>query len=274
MEENKSVLKNILITGGTSGLGLELVKLLLAEDCELYVTGRDPDKLPLHEGNLHFIPVDLSDLDAVKAVINDLKVSSIRLDLIVNNAGILSPPGYTNTKDGLEYTFQVNFLSQLLLDDLIIRRTTDNADLTIVAVTSPVYQYIKPDFRMSDKEGYRAYEAYAKSKFFILLFGDYFRNKYPEKRLKFYGFNPGTFSSGIYRMQKKWFQILYQIAVPFMRSPVKVANALYKILLNQETRDGVIYDTNSGIKSLPFSEPASVKELFEDCEQKLARFLT
>jgi hypothetical protein len=59
-----------------------------------------------------------------------------------------------------------------------------------------------------------------------------------------------------------------------MRSPVKVANALYKILLNQETRDGVMYDTNSGIKSLPFSEPASVKELFEDCEQKLARFLT
>ena len=49
--------------------------------------------------------------------------------------------------------------------------------------------------------------------------------------LNCFSFDPGTFSSGIYRMQKRWFREMYRIAAPFMRSPVKVAKGLAELLL-------------------------------------------
>jgi NAD(P)-dependent dehydrogenase (short-subunit alcohol dehydrogenase family) len=274
MSTNILVVKNILITGGTSGLGLELVKLFLSEGSEVYVTGRNPKGLPLQNSKLHFIAVDFSDLKAVSEIINKFAGQSIKFDILVNNAGILSPPVYTTTNDSFEYTFQVNFLSHLLIDEMIIRNKTDSAPLTVVSVTSPVYKYVKPDFRMSDINRYRSFKVYAESKLYLLLIGEYLCSKYPEKRLRFIGYDPGTFSSGIYRMQKKWFQVLYKIAAPFMRSPAKVAKALYQILTNQIRNYDLVYDVSMRTRQIPYSNTAEAGELLNFCEQNLARFLS
>jgi NAD(P)-dependent dehydrogenase (short-subunit alcohol dehydrogenase family) len=266
--------KNVLITGGTSGLGLQLVKVFLSEGCEVYATGRDPKRLPLPNEKLHFIALDFSDLGAVSATFNEPPLHSTEFDLIINNAGIFSPPAFTTTKDDFEYTFQVNFLSHLLLDELIIKNTNDKTDLLVVSVGSPVYKYIKPDFKMSDVEGYRPFKVYSGSKLYLFLTGEYLRNKFPEKKLKCIGYDPGIFSSGILRMQKKWFQGLYKIAAPFMRSPADVANKLYGILSAPTSNDGVIYNSHAGKKPMPYSESPQARELFNFCEQKLAGFLT
>jgi NAD(P)-dependent dehydrogenase (short-subunit alcohol dehydrogenase family) len=266
--------KNVLITGGTSGLGLQLVKIFLSEGCKVYATGRDPKGLPLTNNRLHFIAMDFSDLGAVSATMNEPPLRSVKFDLIINNAGILSPPAFTITKDSIEYTFQVNFLSHLLLDELIIKNTDDKADLMVVSVGSPVYKHVKPDFKMSNIGGYCPFKVYAGSKLYLLLTGEYLRNKYPEKRLKFIGYDPGIFSSGILRMQKKWFQGLYKIAAPFMRSPANVAKKLYGILSAPISNDGVIYNSYSEKKPIPYSDSAQARELFNFCEEKLAGFLT
>lgn len=274
METKTFPLHNILITGGTSGLGLELVKTFLSDGCEVYAAGRDPARLPRLNNKLHFIAVDFSNLKAVSETVNQFKVQSIKFDLIINNAAILSPPIYTTTKESLEYTFQVNFLSHLLLDDLIIRYIDNKVNLRIVSVTSPVYKLVKPDFRMTDQNGYRAFKAYGESKLYLLLIGEYLRNKYPEKRILFIGFDPGTFRSGIHRMQKKWFQNLYRIAAPFMRSPANAAKALSGILSDQICNEGVIYNINAAARIIPYSDSVQARELFNFCEQKLAIFLT
>jgi NAD(P)-dependent dehydrogenase (short-subunit alcohol dehydrogenase family) len=266
--------KNVFITGGTSGLGLQLVRIFLSKGCEVYATGRDPKRLPLPDNKLHFIALDFSDLGAVSAAMITPALRSVKFDLIINNAGILSPPAFTTTKDSFEYTFQVNFLSHLLLDELIIRNTDDKAELMVVSVGSPVSKYVKPDFKMSDIGEYSPFKVYSGSKLYLLLTGEYLRNKYPEKRLRFIGCDPGIFSSGILRMQKKWFQGLYKIAAPFMRSPANVANKLFGILSAPVSNDGVIYNVHAETKPVPYSDSSQARELFNFCERKLSGFLT
>lgn len=263
----------ILITGGTSGLGLELVKSFLRLGYEVYVTGRDQKEVLHLNDNFHYIKVDFSDLKEIAAVVHDLKKNSINFDIIINNAGVLSPPEFTLSGNGIEYTFQVNFLSHLLLDDLIIRNISEKDALTIVSITSPVYKYVKPEFIVPDKQSYHSFKAYAESKLYLLLIGEYLHNKYPEKNLRFIGYDPGTFSSGIYRMQKKWFQSLYQIAAPFMRSPEKVASFLIELLGREKIINGAIYNRRNS-----FSHPDSIYnernyEFLKECQRTIEPFL-
>lgn len=240
MVHNTGQNRKILITGGTSGLGRELAKLFLSAGCEVYVTGREQKGELLSNDRYHFIRSDFADLQQLSAALKDLIEKSVKFDIIINNAGILSPPDYTTTKDGFEYSFQVNFLSHLLLDEILIGKLTDSANLTIVSVTSPVYKIVNPDFKIPGRSNYRAFKTYAESKYYLLLIGEFFRKRHPGRKLEFVSFDPGTFGSGIYRMQKGYFRFLYRIAAPFMKSPQKVAKHLFTILESGNPGNGKI----------------------------------
>jgi NAD(P)-dependent dehydrogenase (short-subunit alcohol dehydrogenase family) len=265
--------KNILITGGTSGLGLELVKLFLSDGFEVWTTGRNPKGLPSGNNKLNFISADFSDLADVSEKISDLPGLSTEFDIIINNAGILSPPVYTETKDGNEYTFQVNFLSHLLLNELIVRVQGNKNPVTLVAVTSPVYRFVKPDYKMSDTRNYRSFQAYSESKLFLLLAGGYLHNKYPEKDLRYIGYDPGTFSSGIYRMQKSWFQNMYGFASPFMRSPSKVARNLAGILKEQKLISGAVYRSKNSFRKPDLYNKNEVGNFITECYGMIEPFI-
>jgi NAD(P)-dependent dehydrogenase (short-subunit alcohol dehydrogenase family) len=183
----------------------------------------------------------------------------------------LSPTGFTRTGDGIEYSFQVNFLSHLLLDELIIRRKTNSA-LTFVSVTSPVYKYVKPDFSFPEPGGYRSFKTYSESKYYLLLIGEYLQQKYAEKDLKFIGFNPGIFSSGIYRMQKNWFQKMYLVASPFMRRPVEVATTLAEILTQENALNGAVYKRWNSFR-FPDINNDRVGEFLRECSNIISPYL-
>ena len=269
--EKKS--RRILITGGTSGLGLELAKNFLRLSFDVYITGRNlKDGLPVNN-NFHFIKVDFSDLKEIVTVVHDLKKASITFDIVINNAGILSPPEFTLSDNSIEYTFQVNFLSHLLLDDLIIRNLSESDSITIVSTTSPVYKYAKPGFKVPDKENYNAFKAYSESKLYVLLTGEYLHLKYPSKNLTFIGYNPGTFSSGIFRMQKKWFKILYQIAAPFMRSAELVASRLTEILQQENIINGAIYSHRKSFSQTGIYNSDRHNEFLKVCDGMIIPFL-
>jgi len=232
---------NILITGGTSGLGFELAKLFCRSRYNVWVTGRSLNA-GLPEGmTLHFLRMDFSDLNQTCRAIKELINQGIKFDIVVNNAGVLGPSSFLRTTDGFEYTFQINFLAHLLINDIIFSALDPGDHIKLAIVTSPVHRLVHPGFRMPGKENYESYSVYALSKHYLLLSGDYLKERHKSKDIRLIKFNPGVFRSGIYRMKKSWFHVLYKTAAPFMKSPSIPARKLFELIVSDSVSDRIIY---------------------------------
>ena len=110
--------KTILITGATDGIGLETAKRLAADGHAVLLHGRDPAKLERAAravgGDPDTYLADLSDLAAVEALADAIMAKHDRLDVLVNNAGVLKTPDPV-TADGVDVRFVVNTLAPYLL---------------------------------------------------------------------------------------------------------------------------------------------------------------
>lgn len=266
--------KKVLITGGTSGLGLRLAKYFLEKGCIVVATGRKNVELPDYEDRFSLIITDFSNLkqtsDAVKKI-----SSNHKFDLVINNAGILSPPDLLLTDDGLEYTFQVNFLSHLMLDEIILRNSEPGRPLMIASIVSPVYRIADKVMTIyTGSSDYGPIKAYSSSKLYLALIGKYLHYKYPSKEFQYIDFDPGTFSSGIYRMQKKWFRMMYIIGAPLLRNPEKVAVRFAEVIKREDLVDGAVYRSGKGKGRLPVAENNIENSFWMECNKIIEPFMS
>jgi len=263
----------ILVTGGTSGLGLELVKLFLKKGWFVIATGRKPLRIDGYEDRFILYRVDFSDLAATAATIKTI-CSNHKVNLIVNNAGILSPPDFTVTGDGNEYTFQVNFLAHLLINEIIIQRNGRSRPLRITAITSMVHKLSKSYMNYCrGSEDYSPVKTYSDSKYFLAIMCRHLAEKYTDIGLECFSLDPGVFGSSIYRMQKGWFRLLYRIAAPFMRKPSIAAGIVTQILGKPDIPNGAVYDIRHRVKTLQEIDAAAYNAFWEECYSLIARFL-
>ena len=265
--------KSILITGGTSGLGFELVKHFLSSGYEVYTIGRDLKNISLNKNNFHFIKSDLADLSQLSVTIHDLLEQQIVFDIVINNAGVLGPSKFETTKDGFEYTFQVNFLSHLLIDAMILSRKVDSDPLILVSITSPVYRYYTPCFESRSEKNFNSFRSYSESKIYLLLIGGFLAEKYPEKTLTYFSFNPGIFRSGISRLKKRWFKKMYRIGSPLMRDPSKVAMILKEIIARKEIVNGTVYKSESRYKFVNHIDKMAVDSFMGRCHELIKSYI-
>jgi NAD(P)-dependent dehydrogenase (short-subunit alcohol dehydrogenase family) len=265
--------KAVLITGGTSGFGLELARVLLNRDWMVVVTGRTLPSLQTKEHRFSFFKVDFSNLEETAKVVRQIcKYHSF--DVIVDNAGVLSPPDYTLTADNLEYTYQVNFLAQFLLNELIIRNAPKDHPLKIAAIISPVYKYAGTDLiTRPGKIDYQPHKAYSKSKLYLALMCSYLPSKVRNPELHCFSFNPGVFRSGIYRTQSPWFRLMYKVAAPLMRSPRNNAARLADLLEENSVRNGSIYNSRKKFTSVPIVERTIYDLFWKECYSNLEKYL-
>ena len=123
--------KVIIITGANSGVGYELTKILYAADATIYLTARSSSKclaaisfirseFPDSKGRLEFLQCDLSDLDSVRTAAREFLKREERLDVLVNNAGILGDGMEgQKTKQGYDITMGTNCLGPFLFTKLL-----------------------------------------------------------------------------------------------------------------------------------------------------------
>lgn len=273
MENTQQSVKTVLITGGTSGFGLELARILLNRGCVVVVTGRNKLSLQATEHRFSFFRVDFSNLEESAEVFRKI-CKFYTFDIIVDNAGVLSPPDFVLTGDNLEYSFQVNFLAHLLFNEILIRNNPPDHALTLVTITSPVYKIVGKDlFSGSSKDDYKPYKAYSKSKLYLALMCKYLPSKFRYPGLNCIGFNPGVFRSGIYRTQKPWFRFFYRIAAPFMKNPVKVATRLAEILDYDTYVNGSVYNLHKKPEPVPVVDRTIYELFWKDCYKNIERFL-
>lgn len=98
--------KNVLITGGSSGIGLAIAKKCLSLGAKVTITGRNIDKLSdvsteLNNPNLFTIEWDISKNDALDEKVNEVIQKMGKIDILVNNSGIYSPKSFFDTDEEL-----------------------------------------------------------------------------------------------------------------------------------------------------------------------------
>ena len=118
------------MTGGASGIGLELVKILYSHNAKVYVAARSEQKaskaiatvqasFPKSKGGLVFLHLDLDDLTVVKQSAETFLSKESKLDVLWNNAGVMVPPEGSKTKQGYEAQLGTNCLGPFLFTKIL-----------------------------------------------------------------------------------------------------------------------------------------------------------
>jgi NAD(P)-dependent dehydrogenase (short-subunit alcohol dehydrogenase family) len=167
----------ILVTGATDGLGKRVASALAGQGATLLLHGRNRERLQatLEEVSeqtgsekLRYYLADFSSLDAVRKLAERILSDEDRLDVLVNNAGIIAHER-KESEDGYELTFEVNYLSHFLLTRLLLPLLEHSAPSRIVNVASAGQSPL--DFsNLMLEQGYDAMKAYSQSKLAQVMF--------------------------------------------------------------------------------------------------------
>jgi len=167
----------VLVTGATDGLGRRVARELAGMGATVLLHGRNPERLEATLEELRGETVseklgsylaDLSSLGEVRGLAERVLSEQDRLDVLVNNAGIISR-GREESGDGHELTFAVNYLSHFLLTGLLLPLLRESAPARVVNVASAGQSPIDFDDPMLER-GYDAMRAYSQSKLAQVMF--------------------------------------------------------------------------------------------------------
>ncbi|KAK0639759.1 putative short-chain dehydrogenase [Cercophora newfieldiana] len=204
-----------LVTGGTSGIGIPTAQALHATGADVYFTARDLKKAepiidqirkesPGH-GKIEAILMDMNSLESVKkAAAEFLNRSRNKLNVLVNNAGIMAPPKGT-TQDGFESQFGVNHLAHFALTVLLLpalaKSSTPEFNSRVVNVTSSAHRFcpvVWDDFNFDKPGAYQPYGAYGQSKTANIWTANYIDRVYGALGVHATSVHPGAIWSGLY----------------------------------------------------------------------------
>ncbi|KJH48693.1 oxidoreductase, short chain dehydrogenase/reductase family protein [Dictyocaulus viviparus] len=172
--------RTILITGSTDGIGKQTaIDLAAHPDNHVIIHGRSVEKCEItrdhiiketgNATNIDYIAADLSVMKEVAHFADQVKSRFPDLNVLVCNAGVLNPRR-SETKDGLEMTFQVNYLSHFILCNRLADILENNDHGRIMVVGSPLHSWTALDWSdvMATKD-YEKYLVYSRSKLCLHL---------------------------------------------------------------------------------------------------------
>jgi len=233
--------KNCIITGGTSGLGLALVKKFINNNFFIHIIAKDNNKIQkltnyFHGRNIKsfkFYQADLAEKNELNKVILQIK-NLDNIDVLINNAGALFLKREVNLK-GIEKTFAVNYLSHFYLTISLIDIIKKTKNSRLVNISSMVHKFAK--LNLSDvnfSKNYNGYVAYFNSKLMNLLFS-YKINRIYNDCINCYAIHPGWLNTNFGNNNHSKIRFLSNfIRNIFAKKPSYVANEIFNICSNQE----------------------------------------
>src|SRR5215468_1344956 len=169
-----------VVTGANTGLGFETARVLAARGASVVLAVQDIEKGKLAAAriadtapgaNVTVQPLDLTSLDSIRAAAGELRAKHPRIDLLINNAGVMFTPKQA-TGDGFELQLGTNHLGHFALTGLLLPQMLPVPGSRVVTVSSQAHR-IRARINFGDLHGERSYSkvaAYSQSKLANLMF--------------------------------------------------------------------------------------------------------
>jgi NAD(P)-dependent dehydrogenase (short-subunit alcohol dehydrogenase family) len=160
--------KRIIVTGPTSGIGKEIARRLAADGADLILACRDMERgaqtaEAIAAQSATVLTVDTSSPASIREFARELERRYDRLDVLVNNAGVLSPQRQTNA-EGVELTFATNVIGYYLITQELLDLLRASASARVVNVASTFAGNLDLDDLQFERRNYDGMQAYAQSK--------------------------------------------------------------------------------------------------------------
>lgn len=273
-------MKNIIITGGTFGIGYSTVVALLAAGHAVTLLARNSDQahkmknLPGGE-KLGFILTDLTDPKSVIQSAAEIKRKFTVIDVLINNAGGIIM-NRQMTPSGLEMTFSLNHIGHFLLTDLLMSVLIQSKS-RIINVSSAAHQLGKLDFNDLNwnRRKYSAMKAYANAKLCNIYFTKELHARYHNQGVSSFSLHPGVVRTQFGLNSTGIMNRLVKMAQPFMISAEKGAETSVYLALEPGIEK---YSGKYFIKKKPISSSTtsmnqeSARQLWETSERIIADF--
>lgn len=171
--------KTVIITGANSGIGYEAVRALAAKNAAVVMACRSLDKgqvalekikSEIPQADLQLLALNLAELSSVRKFAQEFLAMHDRLDVLINNAGIMAVP-YGKTADGFEMHFGTNHLGHFLLTGLLFELLKRTPNSRVVTVSSFAHYGGRINFEnLNGEKSYQKWRAYSQSKLSNVLF--------------------------------------------------------------------------------------------------------
>ncbi len=207
MPADASADRYALVTGASSGIGLETARGLASHFAVVGIVARNPQRLEKAAEDLastgariETFQADFSSLAEVRRLARDIKEKFPSLSVLVNNAGVWHKDR-TLSKDGYEETFAVNHLAHFVLTNELKDLLVAGAPSRVVNVSSSMHLRVKSmnwDDLMFD-EGWKGFRAYSHSKLANVLFSNELARRWKDLGITSNAVHPGNVRSRITR---------------------------------------------------------------------------
>ncbi|MDK2408308.1 SDR family NAD(P)-dependent oxidoreductase [Aphanizomenon sp. PH219] len=170
----------VIVTGSSSGIGYETARVLANKQASVIIAVRNLEKgnkalakiiQQNKDADVRVMELDLANLASVNNFAENFQKNYSRLDLLINNAGVMIPP-YSKTTDGFELQFGTNHLGHFALTGQLLKLLISTKASRIVNVSSGAHNFGNLDFDDLnwEKRNYAQWTAYGDSKLANLYF--------------------------------------------------------------------------------------------------------
>lgn len=254
--------KIAIVTGANTGLGYETSLALARGGYKVVLACRNQDKAEtaikrirqkLSGSELDFMQLDLINRDSVKTSASMFSEKYKRLDLLVNNAGVMGPP-HTITENGLELQFDANHVGHFLLTSRLMGCLEQSSDARIVNVSSLAGKWPSADIHFDNLNfegnyesdhsvmGLPGFDAYCQSKLANILFSVELHNRLTtaNKDIKAFVVHPGASNTNLPRHASPVLRFILPVLVQFMNvsKPAQGAESTLLAALGRDVKSG------------------------------------
>lgn len=207
---------SILVTGATSGIGIETSRVLAFNGAKVFLMGRDKSKLEdvvnsinnelkPSIGSVQGVVCDLNSLASVKQFAQKFLQENSFLNVLILNAGIINYR-FAQTVDGLEQVMGVNHIAHAYLTQLLMPLLINSVPSRVVVVSSRAHIGPALDYQALDRmntstenaqKGWGTFRSYQQSKLANILFARALASRFGDKGVTAYSLHPGAIKTNL-----------------------------------------------------------------------------